>query len=152
KNAEFSVKDARHGLEYAQEELKQLEKMYRAGDIREETEEIIVRRQRNRVEEAEFNLKNVEIRRDQTLKVSLPRQEQNLKENVTKQALALEKAQNEIPLSVNQKRVNLERQKYEQKKLDDKIAKLKRDRETMTVKAPCAGIVYYGKSSRGQWN
>jgi HlyD family secretion protein len=152
KNAEFSVKEAQHGLEYAQEELKQLEKMYRSGDIREETEEIIVRRQRNRVEEAEFGLKNTQIKSDQMLKVNLPRQEQNLKENVTKQSLALEKAKSEIPLSVNQKRVNLERQKYEQKKLDDRLAKLKRDRETMTVKAPIDGIVYYGKSDRGKWS
>jgi RND family efflux transporter MFP subunit len=152
KNAEFSVKEAQHYLEYAQEELKQLEKMYRSGDIREETEEIIVRRQRNRVEESEFNLKNTQIRRDQTLKVDLPRKEQTLKENVTKESLALEKAQHEIPLSLNQKRVNVERQKYEQKKLDDRIAKLKRDRETMTVKAPIDGIVHYGKSNRGQWS
>jgi HlyD family secretion protein len=152
KNADFSVTSARHSLEYAQEELKQLEKMYRSGDIREETEEIIVRRQRHAVEAAEFHFKNSEIHRDQTLKVELPRQEQNLKENATKQALAFDKAKDEIPLSVNQKRVNVERLKYEQKKLEDRIAKLKRDRESLTVKAPIDGIVYYGKSSRGQWN
>jgi multidrug efflux pump subunit AcrA (membrane-fusion protein) len=152
KNAEFSLKNAQHSLEYAQEELKQLEKMYRSGDIREETEEIIVRRQRHAVENAEFSLKNTQIHRDQTLKVNLPRQEQTLKENATKEALALEKAQHEIPLSLNQKRVNVERQKHEQKKLDDRLAKLKRDRETMTVKAPIDGILYYGKSDRGKWS
>jgi multidrug efflux pump subunit AcrA (membrane-fusion protein) len=152
KSAEFSVKNARHGLEYAQEELKQLEKMYRAGDVREETEEIVLRRQRNAVENAQFNLKTSEIRRDQVLKVELPRQEQSLRENAVKQSIGLDKARGELPLQLNQKRVGLEKAKYEHTKLEDKIRKLKRDRAIMTVRAPMAGIVYYGKGTRGQWN
>ncbi|MFG0334951.1 MAG: hypothetical protein ACF8TS_16465, partial [Maioricimonas sp. JB049] len=44
RSAEESLLSAKYSLEYAQEELDQLEKMYRADDLTEETEEIILRR------------------------------------------------------------------------------------------------------------
>ena len=43
-SAEFSLKNSQQSLEYAEEELKQLEKMYNADDLTEETEEIILKR------------------------------------------------------------------------------------------------------------
>src|SRR5689334_12607395 len=67
-SAQFQVRNAANFLEYAEEELKQLQKMYRK-DLTEETEEIILKRQRNQVEQAKFNLRMTENRRDQTLKV-----------------------------------------------------------------------------------
>ncbi len=76
KSADFSVKRSNEYLEYAKEELRQLEKMYRSKDLTEETEEIILRRQRFQVENSEFGLKESELHRDQTLKVDLPRQEE----------------------------------------------------------------------------
>ena len=71
----FSVKSAVEYLEYAKEELRQLEKMYRSKDLTEETEEIILRRTRFQVESSEVQLKEAELRRDVTLKVELPRRE-----------------------------------------------------------------------------
>jgi multidrug efflux pump subunit AcrA (membrane-fusion protein) len=44
--AQFQVKQSGEYLEYSKEELRQLEKMYRSKDLTEETEEIILRRQR----------------------------------------------------------------------------------------------------------
>src|SRR3954471_12984486 len=48
--AHFQVRNSQNSLEYAEEELKQLQKMYRK-DLTEETEEIILKRQRNQVEQ-----------------------------------------------------------------------------------------------------
>ena len=75
RNAHFMVKQSVEFLEYAKEELRQLEKMYRSKDLTEETEEIILRRQRFQVESSEHYLKEAELQRDQKLKVDLPRQE-----------------------------------------------------------------------------
>src|SRR5262249_46754879 len=50
--AENNVKNSAFSLENAQEELKQLQKMYRRKDLTEETEEIILKRQRHFVEMA----------------------------------------------------------------------------------------------------
>jgi multidrug resistance efflux pump len=147
----FAVKNATNSLEYVQEELRQLEKMYRDKDMREETEEIILKRQRNQVESAKFFLETATRRRDDTLGVTLPRQEQTLRDAAAKQAVALEKAQATLPLTLSQKRLALEKLKYDADKAADRWAKLKRDRNAMVVTAPADGLVYYGKCLRGQW-
>ncbi|HEY1376680.1 MAG TPA: hypothetical protein VGF55_07790 [Gemmataceae bacterium] len=149
-SAEFSVRNAKNNLEYVEEELKQLQKMYRK-DLTEETEEIILKRQRNQVETAKFMLKQSENRRDQTLKVDLPRREQDLKDATAKTAVTLEKARTTLPLTVNQKRLALEKAKYDRARAAEKLANLKKDRDLFTVKSPTDGIVYYGRCVQGQW-
>ncbi len=152
KNAEFSVKSRRNYLEYQKEELKQLEKMYKANDLTEETEEIILKRQRDAVEQAENMFKNAEILRDQTLKVDMPRREVNLKEAAVRQDLGLQRAKATLPLALSQKKLSLEKMKYDRKKAEERLAKMQKDREAMTVKSPADGIVYYGKCVKGQWS
>jgi multidrug resistance efflux pump len=149
--AHHSVKSNRNYLEYEKEELRQLEKMYKADDLTEETEEIIIKRQRDSVENYTFQLENAETRRDQTLKVNLPRQEQTAQENVRKQTLAWEKAQATLPLAVQQRRTSLDKQKSERGKSAEKLSKLMKDRQLMDVRAATDGIVYYGKCVRGNW-
>src|SRR5262249_45341065 len=61
-DAEQSVKMATFSLESAREELKQLQKMYRDKDLTEETEEIILKRQRFYVEMYDHFLKESRIR------------------------------------------------------------------------------------------
>ena len=76
KSARFSLKSSEHNLEYRTEELKQLEKMYKADDLTEETEEIILKRARNDVDQAKFGLELAKSRATETLgRISLPRQE-----------------------------------------------------------------------------
>jgi multidrug efflux pump subunit AcrA (membrane-fusion protein) len=152
KMAQFMVKYWQHHLDYAKEELRQLEKMYRANDIREETEEIILKRQRNAVEQAIFLLQESESERDRTMKVELPRREQQLQENAIRRVIALDKGKATLPLQMNQRRLALEKMKYDHNKSEDRLRKLQRDRASMTVKAPADGIVYYGQWLRGQWS
>jgi multidrug resistance efflux pump len=150
-SAENMLKSAKYRLEYAQEELKQLQKMYRSKELTEETEEIILKRQRHQVEMAEFGLKSQKISHERTLKIELPRREQTVKDNAEKQSLALRKARDTLPLSLNQKRLALEKLKHEHAKSVERLSQLRKDREQMTVKAPADGIVYYGKYHNGQW-
>ena len=97
RSVHFTVKQSGEYLEYAKEELRQLEKMYRSKDLTEETEEIILRRQRFQVDSREHFLKEAELLRDQKLKIDLPRQEERLRENAVKQAIDLEKARSLSP-------------------------------------------------------
>jgi multidrug efflux pump subunit AcrA (membrane-fusion protein) len=152
RNAQFMVKRSVEYLEYSKEELRQLEKMYRSKDLTEETEEIILRRQRFQVESSEFTLKENELQRDQVLKVDLPRQEQHVRENAVKQSIDLEKARALFPLNVNQKRRALAKLKYDHAKSAEKLADLRQDRDALTVHAPVDGLVYYGRCERGQWS
>jgi multidrug resistance efflux pump len=152
RSAEFMVKSGQQYLAYAREELNQLQKMYRSKDLTEDTEEMILKRQRFQVEQSEYGLKNSEIQRDTTLKVTLPRQEQQARDTAAKQTLALQKAKIVLPLELNQKRLTLARLKSESQKGAERLANLEKDREAMTIRAPADGVVYYGQSVRGQWS
>jgi multidrug efflux pump subunit AcrA (membrane-fusion protein) len=103
------------------------------------------------VEWATFALQTAEVDRDLTLKVNLPRRDQTLNENVQKQEVALERTRTTLPLTLSQKRQALAKLRYERQKAADKLAQLQKDREAMTLKAPADGVVYHGKSFRGQW-
>ncbi len=151
KNANFMMTNSKHFVEYAEEELRQLEKMYRDKDIREDTEEIILKRQRRQVEMAKFSLMMSETRLNDLIKITLPRQDQTMRDSATRTALALEKAKTTLPLALSQKKLALEKAKYDSEKAVERLAKLKRDRNLLTVTAPSDGIVYYGKCFRGQW-
>jgi len=151
KSADFGVKRSIEYLEYAKEELRQLEKMYRSKDLTEETEEIILRRQRFQVESGEFALKEAELHRKQTLKVDLPRQEERVHESAVKHSIELEKARATLPLNVSQKRLALAKLKHDLAKGAEKLADLRHDRDAMTVHAPADGLVYFGRCERGHW-
>ena len=79
---EFSLRSSQQQLENQKEELKQLEKMYRSKDLTEETEEIILKRQRFAVEQSEHFLRLTKNRRDQVINVDLPRREREMKDGL----------------------------------------------------------------------
>jgi multidrug resistance efflux pump len=151
-SARFSLKSSQDSLEYAREELEQLEKMYKADDLTEETEEIILKRARNDVERAEFYLKSTELRTAQTLETDLPREEQQLVQAAQRADNALAKSAVALPIQLEKQQIEREKQLVEDQRTRDKLAKLQRDRETMDVRAPADGIVYYGKWTRGKWS
>jgi HlyD family secretion protein len=153
RNAEFVGKQAKNFFDYASEELKQLEKMYKADDIKEETEEIIIRRQRDTVENARNNLMNSEKRSADTLKYDLPRREQSMKEANERTKIAWEKTLIVNKALKRQKELAYEKAKIDRAKAVEKLENMKADYDKMkNIVAPCDGIVYYGKATKGAWN
>jgi multidrug efflux pump subunit AcrA (membrane-fusion protein) len=152
KRADFLVRTEGFFLEYAKEELRQLEKMYKANDLTEETEEIILRRQRHMVETAAFFLRMAEIQRDYVLKVSLPRQEKDLRQGLVKHALQLEKARKTLAPQADQKRLALSRMRRDRDQKTDRLAKFRAERDALTIRAPADGVVYHGKFHQGHWD
>jgi HlyD family secretion protein len=151
RKAEAQVKMALNGLNYQQDELQQLEKMYKADDLTEETEEIVVKRQRDSVEMAKENLALETIERDQTLKVTLPRQEEALKEAAARTAIELTRTEATLSHSKDKKMLELQALREGLERSKRKLARLQHDRELMKVTAAGDGVVYYGAFVRGQW-
>ncbi len=151
KRAHQMVKSASFSLEFAKEELRQLEKMYKANDLTEDTEEIILKRQRYYVEISEIYHKNALISRDLILKTDLPRRELAMKDNAATKTLLLEKAKNTLVPLVNQRKQALAKMLHDRDKLHDALEKMQKDRQAMTITAPAEGVVYYGRFSKGQW-
>ncbi len=152
KQADFMVKMYANYLDYQKEELKQLEKMYKADDLTEETEEIILKRTRDSVEQVEFMNEMAKIDREQLLKIQLPRREDSLKESLNRTALTLQRARTTLPIALDKARLELERQKFERERAVERLARLQRDRQLMKITAPADGIVYYGQCQYGQWS
>lgn len=152
RRTEMQVKQMQVMVDYQKDELEQLEKMYKADDLTEETEELILKRQRNWLEMAQAYLEIVKLERDRTLQVELPRHEADLREKVGRQTVALERSRATLPLALSKLKVDLEKQKYDSAKAGDKLKKLKRDALLLTVVAPVEGIVYYGSFVHGEWS
>jgi multidrug resistance efflux pump len=152
KTAEFMVKYYNFNLNYEKDELEQLEKMYKDDDLTEETEEIVLKRQKNAVEFAEFNLENAKLSRDETLKISLPRYDERFKESLERTEMAEARARQALALDLSRARYELEQRKKARAKSLERHTKLLKDRELMELKAPADGTVFYGQSVNGRWS
>ncbi|MBN2218504.1 MAG: HlyD family efflux transporter periplasmic adaptor subunit [Pirellulales bacterium] len=149
--AAFYLKSSEEQMVYAQEELNQLEKMYKADDLTEETEEIVLRRARFEAEMAEMSYKRAKQRYDETMKYSLPRVEESAKESIKRDRLGNKRAKVVLPLAVKKARLEMEKAKVERERLDKRLKELLADRALMTIKSPADGVVYYGECVDGRW-
>ena len=149
----FNLKGAEQRLDGAQEELKQLSKMYKADDLIEDTEEIILRRQKFAVESAEYGLETTRQGSELSLKTGIPREAESLQAGKRDQDLALALAGETLHRNLAKKRLDLEKLKRDQKKSDKRFADLKKDLEILVagVCAPMDGLVYYGACEGGKW-
>ncbi len=150
-SVERSVESARNSLAYQTEELRQLEKMYQADDLTEDTEEIILKRTRDAVDRAEYFLDTASNSKRRSLTYTIPRSEEELKTAVKQATLALEEARRTTPNMLQQKKLALEKQRQAFDKQGKKIARLRGDRNRLKVRAPRNGVIYYGSSKRGKW-
>ncbi|MCZ6690317.1 MAG: HlyD family efflux transporter periplasmic adaptor subunit [Planctomycetota bacterium] len=151
RSVQESRKSAGYRVEYAEEELNQLEQMYKADDLTEETEEIILKRAQRSVESARFWRERSNITSDKTLELDLPRRAERLSSEARRKALNLGKAEETFPMELAKKKLGLEKKIYDLKKSTERLGKLQSDLEQMVVRSPADGVVYYGRSVRGNW-
>lgn len=134
-----------------QEELKQLGKMYDADDVTEETEEIILTRQKNDVKAAEFALRMETLDFQRTTEVNLLREAVSLANNERDTALSLLKAEEDLPRALNQKKLEVETLKTSHQREKENLAKLEKDRSLFEIKATAEGWFYHGSIENGRW-
>ncbi|MFP6875701.1 MAG: hypothetical protein VCA37_02630 [Roseibacillus sp.] len=151
-SATRSLASAERYLEYATEELKQLLKMYKEDDLTEETEEIILKRQRYAVDAAEFRLKSAQFSTKRNLEVTIPRSAID-KEQALKDAEIAWKTQREsLPRALEQKNLEVKKARVDDQRSDEKSAELKGDRAQMDLASPANGRVYHGEIRNGRWS
>jgi HlyD family secretion protein len=149
--ADAMLESAKDMVEYQEEELRQLEKMYKADDLMEETEKIVLKRARDSVKRAKFNLERTQAACDEARKLTFPRYEEKMKDVTARAEIDWNRAKAVLPLALNKQRLELDKLKLLRAQSEDKLNKLLADREAMTIKSPADGIVYYGKCVRGKW-
>lgn len=152
KSAEFDLEMSKASLENAAEELKQLQQMYDADDLTEESEEIVLKRAKRAVESAQFRLESTEIRSKRTLEQSIPAEDAQTEATWERAQMTYEKTIRNLD-SAKKKR-DLERRKAA-KALAEKesdFEELRQQRKSIVIKSPGNGILLYGELNRGALN
>ena len=138
-------------LSYAQEELAQLLKMYAEDDLTEETEEIILTRQKSNVRNAENNLTDLKRRNAHTLEVTLPRELVGLQEKVETARIDYATAKLNLERSYQLKKLEVAKLERELADAREDLTKTEADRNLFDIVAEFDGNLLYGEFSDGQW-
>ncbi|MGQ9914763.1 MAG: hypothetical protein ACUVQQ_10510 [Thermogutta sp.] len=149
---EMSLRSAKESLDYERAELEQLEKMYKADDLTEETEELILRRQRFAVERAELSFLLAQDLHERLMGIDLPRRDADMKRDLERMKLIAARSQITLPAALIEQRRSVEQQKIDLQRAEERLAKLEGDRKLLDCRAPCDGIAYYGAFNRGEWS
>lgn len=152
RNYEMNLKAAEWSLESAREELRQLEKMYKADDLVEETEEFILKRQRQAVERAEFYYQVEKDRYERFHTMDLARRDEDARRDLELASFIAERSRINLPSLLFQQRMTVEQLRTDLERAKDRMAKLRADRALFEIKSPCDGVVYYGQFNRGEWS
>lgn len=137
--------------ENAEEELAQLEKMYKQDDLTEETEEIVLKRARFQARIARFLATLARDRHERTAALDLPRELDALRKSSDLSALDLEQAEGRLPLALERLRLNVEKSAADRREAARKLAEAQALRRLLPVTAPLDGTVYYGRFHQGRW-
>lgn len=149
--ANQSLRVAERRFEYVSEELRQLEKMYNADDLTEETEEIVLTRQKNSVQEARYSLDRTRYFVDKTLKIYVPRVDKDWEHSLSVAKFRVDRTHNQLPTMLAQKKQTLAKMRFDYDQTEAALKRLRSDRDKLIVKAPADGVVYYGRYEQGQW-
>ncbi len=149
--ASLALKQTELRLDVEREELVQLEKMYKADDLTENTEEIVLKRQRESVKAAEIGLELAKIGHKREMEVSLPREAVTLEREALSSSIALKEEEQNIPRSLELKRIALEDARVAAKRGAENLAKLQSEKDLFVIKSPADGYFYYGNIQDGRW-
>ncbi|TWU16605.1 HlyD family efflux transporter periplasmic adaptor subunit [Allorhodopirellula heiligendammensis] len=148
-NAKFSLKNSQYYLENAQEELTQLTQMYEEDDLTEESEEIVMKRAKQAVESAEFNLENAKVRTSRIMDQTVPQRDKTEEADLAKAEMAYQKAIHELTSSKQQRDLKRKQAATELAEKSENFETLLQQRKEIVMKSPGDGIVMHGELTRG---
>ena len=150
KSAAFNLKSAKASLENVQEELKQLEQMYKEDDLTEESEEIVLKRAKESVEFAEYRLEGMQINSDRIVGQTVPRSELTQKDALDRAQLAYQKSIHELAIARQREDIEIARKRDQFKEKQAELKEMQAERGKIVLQASNDGIVLHGKLNRGK--
>jgi len=149
-SAEFDIKNAKASLENATEEFEQLEQMYKEDDLTEESEEIVLKRAKQAVENAQFRLEGVEVASERAITQSLPNTVANQEDALVMAEMAYEKAMREFAAAAEKREIEITKTRDTFHEEEKKLAELHEERGRVVLSSPIDGIALHGKLTRGR--
>jgi HlyD family secretion protein len=148
---ELNVKFMEDALHDQTEELAQLEKMYKSEELTNATSEIVVRRARRNLDRIKVSLEMGRTEAANVKTVRYPQQRNTLVHAIEVAKNSLESLKAMQALSKVTREVEASKAKAGATQLEEQTAKLKRDFEYFTWRAPLDGRVFYGQFHHGAW-
>jgi HlyD family secretion protein len=149
RSAEVSLKFSRAAMENAEEELNQLEKMYRSDDLTEESEEIVLKRSRQAVEDARFRFESAQNQFNRTINETLPRGDEEQEDRFKRAEITYQTTISDIQRNLEKREIEMQKQNLKFAEQQEKLQQLLADREKMVLKASRDGILVYGNLAKG---
>ncbi len=151
-NLQQSLIDAKNGLSYQEEELKQLKKMYGEDQVTDETEELVLRRQVNSIKTYQQMFKNRQYEVNEGINYTIPVNVANAEYALFLADFNNKKVKGEWDVFVVSEKKKLENLEQNLKKLEKNLGELLKDKENFLVmNAPADGVVYFGALQGGKW-
>lgn len=150
RTAEFNVKSAVASLANAQEELKQLEQMYKEDDLTEESEEIVLKRAKQAVESAEFRLEGTKIQSEQQLERGIAEQLAQQEDALARAQLTHQAALHNLDSARRKRDIEIAKKRLEFQQQQEEFDELKAERQRSVLTAPIDGLVMHGELNRGR--
>jgi HlyD family secretion protein len=144
RNAELEDRHRVAGIDDQTDELAQLEKMYKADELIDATEEIVLKRSRRGLDLSKTGLALARDQREYEQKIEEAMKTEAKREAVHVQEAAVERLVRSQSIDALAADDALQRLRVQLGELRRRNAELERDRELLTVKAPRDGILLHG--------
>jgi len=131
-------------LEDQQDELTQLEKMYKEDELVDATEEIVLKRSRRSLAAYRANVKLQRDIRAYSRSLNEVIQREDLEMSVIQHAAALERKRRSTEMAETDRKLSTTAATRNLKKKERALDRLRHDRERMVVRAPHRGILLHG--------
>lgn len=149
--ADQRLQQSKDNVTDQEEELAQLEKMYKADELVEETEDIVLKRSRRQLERSRFWLGS-QITRDGWWRTQdFPREKENLQAAQRRTAMDLERARFAAQTAAESSKIEYEKAKAGLAKQEENFQKLQHDKSQFVLTAPADGLAVWGSLNKGKW-
>lgn len=142
--AELNVQYNIDSIEDQEDELRQLEALYKGNDLAKESQDIVIKRAKRRLEQSRTRLKLAQNEYERIVKKDLPQEELNLQNNAENARLDYESAMERGKQGISELFAQLVYAKQDLSGAEKRLAKLLELRSTVEVKAPHAGLLLHG--------
>ncbi|HEU4339656.1 MAG TPA: hypothetical protein VFS19_06270, partial [Planctomycetota bacterium] len=134
-----------------QEELDQIEKMYKSEELTNATRDIVLKRAQRSLERSKIRRDMFATRYKRMKSHDIPRQLEEWTLAARETAHGLESWTKTSPIQKADRETNLARSTTAVRQQEENLAKLKKDEAALTVSAPADGVVWYGQFEGGSW-
>ncbi len=144
RNNEMNLEGSKFSIEDQEEELAQLEKLYKGNDLAKESQDIVLNRSKRRLAQSKERHKMAQDRHDRWLKVDLPRRDQDLESAVKGAELEMQRIETLKANGNTDLKSKLMGAERRHKDAVQQMAKLEADANALVLIAPHDGVMLAG--------